>query len=82
MKWTDERIERLRKLYFEGWSCSNIAAFLGGVTRNAVIGKVHRLDLPLRGQSVGPRQARPCKPRKRPNKPFTFSERAPLDNDF
>lgn len=45
MSWTDERIERLKKLWSEGLSASQIAAELGGVTRNAVIGKVHRLHL-------------------------------------
>ena len=43
MNWTDERVELLRKLWSEGLSASQIAAQLGGVTRNAVIGKVHRL---------------------------------------
>jgi len=45
MSWTDERIERLKKLWSDGLSASQIAAELGGVTRNAVIGKVHRLHL-------------------------------------
>lgn len=45
MSWTDERIERLKKLWGDGLSASQIAAELGGVTRNAVIGKVHRLQL-------------------------------------
>ncbi len=43
--WTDERVELLRRLWDEGLSASQIAAQLGGVTRNAVIGKVHRLGL-------------------------------------
>src|SRR3712207_3063070 len=50
MSWTDERVERLKKLWQEGLSASQIAAELGGVTRNAVIGKVHRLGLSGRGQ--------------------------------
>ncbi len=45
MSWTDDRIERLKKLWSEGLSASQIASELGGVTRNAVIGKVHRLHL-------------------------------------
>lgn len=45
MSWTDDRIERLKKLWSDGLSASQIAAELGGVTRNAVIGKVHRLHL-------------------------------------
>lgn len=50
MSWTDERVELLKKLWQEGLSASQIAAELGGVTRNAVIGKVHRLGLSGRGQ--------------------------------
>ncbi|MBV8567878.1 MAG: GcrA cell cycle regulator [Methylobacteriaceae bacterium] len=46
MSWTDERVELLRKLWGEGLSASQIAGQLGaGITRNAVIGKVHRLGL-------------------------------------
>ena len=44
--WTEERVELLKKLWLEGLSASQIAGVLGeGVTRNAVIGKVHRLKL-------------------------------------
>ncbi len=45
MSWTDERVDVLRKMWGEGQSASQIAKELGGVTRNAVIGKVHRLGL-------------------------------------
>lgn len=45
MSWTDDRVELLRKLWLEGLSASQIANELGGVTRNAVIGKVHRMGL-------------------------------------
>jgi GcrA cell cycle regulator len=45
MSWTDERVETLKKMWAEGQSASQIAKELGGVTRNAVIGKVHRLGL-------------------------------------
>jgi GcrA cell cycle regulator len=45
MSWTDERVETLKKMWSEGQSASQIAKELGGVTRNAVIGKVHRLGL-------------------------------------
>ncbi len=45
MSWTDERVEILTKMWGEGNSASQIAKELGGVTRNAVIGKVHRLGL-------------------------------------
>lgn len=53
MNWTDERVERLKKLWAEGLSASQIAAQLGGVSRNAVIGKVHRLCLPGRAKAGG-----------------------------
>ncbi|KAB2849212.1 MAG: GcrA cell cycle regulator, partial [Hyphomicrobiaceae bacterium] len=43
MSWTDDRVEVLKKLWAEGLSASQIASRLGSVTRNAVIGKVHRL---------------------------------------
>jgi GcrA cell cycle regulator len=45
MSWTDDRVEMLKKMWSEGQSASQIAKELGGVTRNAVIGKVHRLGL-------------------------------------
>ncbi|SFI96044.1 GcrA family cell cycle regulator [Albimonas pacifica] len=45
MSWTDERVELLKSMWGEGKSASQIAKALGGVTRNAVIGKVHRLGL-------------------------------------
>ena len=51
MSWTDERVEVLKKLWGEGQSASQIAKELGGVTRNAVIGKVHRLGLSNRATS-------------------------------
>lgn len=40
--WTDERVDQLKALWQEGWSASQIASRLGGVSRNAVIAKVHR----------------------------------------
>jgi GcrA cell cycle regulator len=52
MNWTDERVELLKKLWADGLSASQIAAQLGGVTRNAVIGKVHRLKLSSRGRAT------------------------------
>jgi len=51
VSWTDERVELLRRLWEDGQSASKIAAQLGGVTRNAVIGKVHRLGLGGRARS-------------------------------
>jgi GcrA cell cycle regulator len=55
MSWTDERVETLKRMWNEGQSASQIAKELGGVTRNAVIGKVHRLGLSNRvGAAPGP----------------------------
>lgn len=68
MSWTDDRVDTLRKLWTEGLSASQIAAELGGVTRNAVIGKVHRLG--LSGRAKGSNQgggARRKKPATRAN---------------
>lgn len=60
MSWTDERVERLKTLWADGMSASQIAAELGEVTRNAVIGKVHRLGLSGRVKAaVGGARARP-----------------------
>lgn len=54
MSWTDERVELLKKMWGEGQSASQIAKELGGVTRNAVIGKVHRLGLSNRNSGAAP----------------------------
>ena len=45
MEWTDERVARLKELWSEGYSARQIAEQLGGVTRNAVIGKANRMGL-------------------------------------
>ena len=62
MSWTEERVELLRKLWIENFSASRIAAELGGVSRSAVIGKIHRLGLVGRDQPT-PSLKRQCKPR-------------------
>ncbi|HMO08102.1 MAG TPA: GcrA family cell cycle regulator [Paracoccaceae bacterium] len=56
MSWTDERVETLKRMWGEGQSASQIAKELGGVTRNAVIGKVHRLGLSNRAGGPGGRE--------------------------
>ena len=63
MTWTDERVEILKRRWAEGLSASQIAAELGGITRNAVIGKVHRLGLSGRAKSPSSAAPRPRKPR-------------------
>lgn len=59
MGWTEERVELLKKLWADGLSASQIAGRLGDVTRNAVIGKVHRLGLAGRATTSRVRSARP-----------------------
>ncbi|NOD62658.1 MULTISPECIES: GcrA family cell cycle regulator [unclassified Ruegeria] len=59
MSWTDERVELLKKMWGEGQSASQIAKELGGVTRNAVIGKVHRLGLSNRAAGASPAKSEP-----------------------
>lgn len=59
MSWNDERVEMLKKMWGEGQSASQIAKELGGVTRNAVIGKVHRLGLSNRNGSGSTAAANP-----------------------
>src|SRR3954462_843762 len=56
MAWTDERIETLRKMWEGGQTASQIAEELGGVSRNAVIGKAHRLGLQSRPSPVKPNE--------------------------
>ncbi|MEP3345693.1 MAG: GcrA family cell cycle regulator [Litoreibacter sp.] len=75
MSWTDDRVEVLKKMWGEGKSASQIAKELGGVTRNAVIGKVHRLGLSNRSAGAGsskaaatpkPKAAPKAKPAEKP----------------
>ena len=56
MAWNDERVELLKKYWAEGLSASQIASKMGGVTRNAVIGKVHRLGLSGRATPAKPQR--------------------------
>jgi GcrA cell cycle regulator len=58
MSWNDERVELLKKFWAEGLSASQIASKMGGVTRNAVIGKVHRLGLSGRAAPAKPQRGR------------------------
>ena len=79
MSWTEERVETLKKLWTEGHSASQIANQLGGVTRNAVIGKVHRLGLsgratPSRPVKRPPRLARPKPAPQRVERPVVKPE--------
>ncbi|MGH7010724.1 MAG: GcrA family cell cycle regulator, partial [Caulobacteraceae bacterium] len=71
MGWTDERVETLKKLWLDGLSASQIAKHLGGVTRNAVIGKVHRLG--LSGRATPSQPSRTLFKTPRPPRPAVSS---------
>ncbi|HEY3696148.1 GcrA family cell cycle regulator [Phenylobacterium sp.] len=75
MGWTDERVEMLKRLWLDGLSASQIAKQLGGVTRNAVIGKVHRLG--LSGRATPSKPARPAFKPPRPARPAAAAPSAP-----
>ena len=62
MSWTEERIERLKAMWAKGATASEIADELGGVSRNAVIGKAHRLGLEARPSPVKPGEEKEKKP--------------------
>ncbi|HET8726027.1 MAG TPA: GcrA family cell cycle regulator [Alphaproteobacteria bacterium] len=63
MSWTEERIERLRQLWGSGRSASEIAEILGDVSRNAVIGKAHRLGLSGRPSPIKVKRDEPAAPK-------------------
>ncbi|MBV9996302.1 MAG: GcrA cell cycle regulator [Caulobacteraceae bacterium] len=75
MGWTDERVEILKKLWLDGLSASQIAKQLGGVTRNAVIGKVHRLG--LSGRAAPSHPSRPAFKAPRAPRPITHAPPRP-----
>ena len=75
MGWTDERVDVLKKLWLDGLSASQIAKQLGGVTRNAVIGKVHRLG--LSGRAAPSQPARPVFKAPRPARPVPSAPSVP-----
>jgi len=84
MSWTEERIERLKKMWHDGATASQIADELGGVSRNAVIGKAHRLGLEQRPSPVKPGEekelkkpaaAAPAAPAAKPAQPKAESPR-------
>jgi len=66
MSWTEERIERLKAMWTKGATASQIADELGGVSRNAVIGKAHRLGLESRPSPVKPGEEKEKKARAAP----------------
>ena len=88
MSWTDERVELLKKLWSDGLSASQIAAELGGITRNAVIGKVHRLGLAGRAGPARAERPRNAMPRKSvvhvaaPAPPIVEAEQLAVEETF
>lgn len=77
MSWTDERVELLKKMWGDGHSASQIAKELGGVTRNAVIGKVHRLGLSNRTTAGAAAAAEAQAPAPEPAAPAATAETTP-----
>jgi GcrA cell cycle regulator len=85
MSWTDERIERLKTMWTQGSTASQIAEELGGVSRNAVIGKAHRLGLESRPSPVKPgeekeKKAKPA-PAPKAAKPSPAPKPAPVTSE-
>ncbi|MDJ1006822.1 MAG: GcrA family cell cycle regulator [Paracoccaceae bacterium] len=80
MSWTDDRVEKLKKMWGEGQSASQIAKELGGVTRNAVIGKVHRLGLSNRNGGGGAASEAPVKPEPKPAPETKAAKAAPASD--
>src|ERR1700754_3544786 len=81
LTWSDDRVEQLKKFWEAGLSASQIAAELGNVTRNAVIGKVHRLGLSGRAKSPSsaaprPRKVRPAQHMTRVSRPASRGNNA------
>jgi GcrA cell cycle regulator len=86
MSWTDERIDKLKAMWEKGMTASQIAEELGGVSRNAVIGKAHRLDLQSRpspvksnddSKSATKKAAAPKPPKPAPQHPAEAAEKRP-----
>src|SRR5258705_3954569 len=73
--WSEDRVTILQSLWLDGFSASQIAKQLGGVTRNAVIGKVHRLG--LSGRATPSKPARTTFKAPRPARPVTAAPSAP-----
>jgi GcrA cell cycle regulator len=79
MSWTDERIERLKELWTKGMTASQIADELGAVSRNAVIGKAHRLGLQSRPSPVKPNEPAPAPAPKAKKTDAEAAEAPPFD---
>lgn len=80
MSWTEERIDTLKKMWDSGMTATQIAEELGGVSRNAVIGKAHRLGLQSRPSPVKPNEpkAEAAPPPPKPTPPAAPTPKAPV----
>ena len=81
MSWTEERIERLKELWTKGMTASQIAEELGAVSRNAVIGKAHRLGLQSRPSPVKPNEPAPAPTPRAKKAEVEAAEAPPFDLD-
>lgn len=79
MAWTDERVEKLTKLWEEGKSASEIAKELGNVTRNAVIGKVHRMGLQARNTTAAPAETKKAAPKAKAKPAASAKEKVAVE---
>jgi GcrA cell cycle regulator len=83
MSWTDDRVALLKKLWGEGRTAAEIAKELGGITRNAVIGKAHRLKLSNRVSPIQQTVAKPAPARKVEDiRPEPAPRRVAANNDL
>ena len=87
MSWTDEKVEKLKDLWAKGHTAGEIANMLGDTTRNAVIGKAHRLDLEARAPSKetspsGKQEARPARKAQQPMSRKSKFKSILLDKNF
>ena len=89
MSWTDEKVQKLKDLWKKGHTASQIAQMLGDTTRNAVIGKAHRLNLearaPSKGSSNSGSTSSPNKIQRRSAQPLTRKQKFQsilLDKNF
>jgi GcrA cell cycle regulator len=81
MEWTEQRIEMLRRLWGQGQTASQIASALGGVTRNAVIGKAHRLGVMVaQAKSMMPLQRSLQQPQSSAPEAVPSAPREPVRN--
>ncbi len=85
MSWTEEKVAVLRQYWGSGKSASEIAEIIGGMSRNAVIGKAHRLGLagrpsPIKERKVKPKQPAPLANGTPTPAPAQPAPKAPVDN--